>query len=261
MTYFLKDCDRKASPPAKGREDIARAVAETFATRPYIRFTVLIEPYSDGSRDDSVELIVVPDRKFGVPLVPWSATGCEEFAYDLVAALGRDVECCLDKCERARLALIRRTFTPIYRRPDSAIESAYRYLASARADAAIASSALRCHRMNADHVARHAARTVGQCLLAATSAFGGKDDPTATLPDILAGAIGCGVLYRGGWMDSAAERLEAWMSAAESGADIGEGDALEAVCLANRFADKLLADGRPAFHIEAQRLPRDTSER
>ena len=67
MTYFLKDCDRKASPPAKGREDIARSVAETFATRPYIRFTVLIAPYSDGSRDDSVELIVVPDRKFGVP--------------------------------------------------------------------------------------------------------------------------------------------------------------------------------------------------
>lgn len=261
MTYFLKDCDRKASPPAKGREDIARAVAETFATRPYIRFTVLIEPYSDGSRDDSVELIVIPDRKFGVPLVPWSATGCEEFAYDLVAALGRDVECCLDKCERARLALIRRTFTPIYRRPDSAIESAYRYLTSARADAAIASSALRCHRMNADHVARHAARTVGQCLLAATSAFGGKDDPTATLSDILAGAIGCGVLYRRGWMDPAAERLEAWMSAAESGVDIDEGDALEAACLANRFADKLLADGRPAFHIEAQRLPLDTSGR
>lgn len=270
MTYFLKDCNRKVSPPAKGREDIARAVAETFATRPYIRFAVLIEPYADGSGDDSVELITVPDRRFGVPLlalghllvglnsiragIPWAATGCEEFAYDLVAALGRDVDCCLDKCERARLALVRRTFTPIYRRPDSAIEPANRYLASARADAAIASSALRCHRMNADHVARHAARTVGQCLLAATSAFGGKDDPTATLPDILDGAIGCGVLYRRGWMGQAAERLEAQLSAAECGADIGEGDALEAACLANRFADKLLADGRPAFHIVAQRL-------
>lgn len=109
--------------------------------------------------------------------------------------------------------------------------------------------------MNADHVAWHAARAVGQCLLAATSAFGSKDDPTAALPDILAGAIGCGVLYRRGWMDPAAERLEAWMSAAESGVDIDEGDALEAACLANRFAGKLLADGRPAFHIEAQRLP------
>lgn len=261
MTYFLKDCDRKVSPPAKGREDIARAVADTFATRPYIRFAVFIEPYADGGGDDSVELIAVPDRRFGVPLVPWAATGCEEFAYDLVAALGRDVDCCLDKCEKARLAPIRRTLTPIYRRPDSAIESADRYLTSARADAMIASSALRCHRMNADHVIRHAARTVGQCLLAATSAFGGKDDPTATLPDILAGAIGCGVLYRRGWMDQAAERLEVWMSAAESGADISEGDALEAACLANRFADKLLADGRPAFHIEVQRFPRDTSER
>lgn len=255
MTYFLKDCDRKVSPPAKGREDIARAVAETFATRPYIRFAVLIEPYADGSGDDSVELIAVPDRRFGVPLVPWAATGCEEFAYDLVAALGRDVDCCLDKCERARLALVRRTFTPIYRRPESAIESADRYLASARADAAIASSALRCQRMNADHVARHAARAVGQCLLAATSAFGGKDAPTAALPDILAGAIGCGVLHRRGWMEAAAGRLEAQMSAAERGADIGGGDALEAACLANRFADKLLADGRPALHIEAQRLP------
>lgn len=261
MTYFLKDCDRKVSPPAKEREDIARAVAETFATRPYIRFAVHIEPYADGSGDDSVELIAIPDRRFGVPLVPWAATGCEEFAYDLVASLGRDVDCCLDRCEKARLAPIRRTFTPIYRRPDSAIESADRYLTSARADAMIASSALRYHCMNADHVIRHAVRTVGQCLLAATSAFGGKDDPTATLPDILAGAIGCGVLYRRGWMNQAAERLEAWMSATESGDDIGEGDALEAACLANRFADKLLADGRPAFHIEAQRLPRDTSER
>lgn len=137
----------------------------------------------------------------------------------------------------------------------SAIETANRYLASAMADAAIASSALRCHRMNADHVARHAARTGGQCLLAATSAFGGKDDPTAALPDILAGAIGCGVLYRRDWMDPAAERLEAQLSAAECGADISGGDALEAACLANRFADKLLTDGRPAFHIEAQRLP------
>lgn len=261
MTYFLKDCGREVSPPAKEREDIARAVAETFATRPYIRFALFIEPYADGSGDDSVELIAVPDRRFGVPLVPWAATGCEEFAYDLVAALGRDVDCCLDRCERARLSLIHRTLTPIYRRPDSAIESADRYLTSARADAMIASSALRCHRMNADHVARHAARTVGQCLLAATSAFGGKDDPTARLSDILAGAIGYGVLHRRDWMDQAAGRLEAWMSAAESGADISGGDALEAACLANRFADKLLADGRPAFHIEAQLLPRDTSER
>lgn len=164
MTYFLKDCGREVSPPAKEREDIARAAAETFATRPYIRFALFIEPYADGSGDDSVELIAVPDRRFGVPLVPWAATGCEEFAYDLVAALGRDVDCCLDKCERARLSLIHRTLTPIYRRPDSAIEPADRYLTSARADAMIASSALRCHRMNADHVARHAARTVGQSL-------------------------------------------------------------------------------------------------
>lgn len=104
MTYFLKDCGRGVSPPAKVREDIARAVAETFATRPYIRFAVLIEPYTDGSGDDSIELIAIPDRRFGVPLVPWAATGCEEFAYDLVAALGRDVDCCLDKCERARLS-------------------------------------------------------------------------------------------------------------------------------------------------------------
>lgn len=125
----------------------------------------------------------------------------------------------------------------------------------------IASGALRCHRMNADHVARHAARTVGQCLLAATSAFGGEGDSTAALPDILAGAIGCGVLHRRGWMEEAAERLEAWLSAAEDGADISGGDALEAACLANRFADKLLEDGRPAFHIEAQRLPRDISDR
>lgn len=160
MTYFLKDCGREVSPPAKEREDIARAAAETFATRPYIRFALFIEPYADGSGDDSVELIAVPDRRFGVPLVPWAATGCEEFAYDLVAALGRDVDCCLDKCERARLSLIHRTLTPIYRRPDSAIEPA----------------------------------------------------------------------------------------------DISGGDALEAACLANRFADKLLADGRPAFHIAAQRL-------
>lgn len=254
MTYFLKDCGREASPPAKDREDIARAAAETFETRPYIRFALLIEPYADGSGDDSVELIAVPDRRFGVPLVPWAATGCEEFAYDLVAALGRDVDCCLDKCERARLAPIRRAITPIYRRPDSAIEPADRYLTSARADAMIASSALRCHRMNADHVARHAARTVGECLLAAISAFGGKDDPTAALPDILAAAIGCGALFRRGWMETATERLEARLSAAESGADISGGDALEAACLANRFADKLLADGRPAFHIEAQRL-------
>lgn len=255
MTYFLKDCDRKVSPPAKGREDIARAVAETFATRPYIRFAVFIEPYADGSGGDSVELIAVPDRRFGVPLVPWAATGCEEFAYDLVAALGRDVDCCLDRCERARLSLIHRTITPIYRRPDPAIEPADRYLTSARVDAMIASSALRCHRMNADHVARHAARTVGQSLLAATSAFGGKDDPTAELPDIFAVAIGCGVLYRRGWMEAAAARLEAWLSAAEDGTDISERDALEAACLANRFAGKLLQDGRPAFHIEAQRLP------
>ena len=124
----------------------------------------------------------------------------------------------------------------------------------------IASSALRCHRMNADHVARHAARTVGQCLLAATSAFGGKDDPTATLPDILAGAIGCGVLHAG--LDgSATGRLEAWMSAAESGADIGEEDALEAACLANRFADELLENRRPAFRIGVQRLLQDTPDR
>ena len=94
MTYFLKDCGREVSPPAKEREDIARAVTETFATRPYIRFALFIEPYADGSGDD-----------------------------------------------------------------------------------------------------------------------------------------------------------------------ISGGDALEAACLANRFADKLLADGRPAFHIEAQLLPRDTSER
>lgn len=261
MTYFLKDCGREVSPPAKGREDIARAVAETFATRPYIRFAVLIEPYADGSGDDSVELIAVADRRFDVPLVPWAATGCEEFAYDLVAALGRDVDCCMDGCERARLAPIRRALTPIYRRPDSAIEPADRYLASARADATIASSALRCHRMNADHVARHAARTVGQCLLAATSAFGGKDDPMAALPDILAGAIGCGVLHRRDWMNPAAGRLEAWMSAAECGAELGEGDALEAACLANRFADELIEDRRPAFRIEAQGLPRDTSDR
>lgn len=125
----------------------------------------------------------------------------------------------------------------------------------------IASSALRCHRMNADHVARHAARTVGQCLLAATSAFGGKDDPTVALPDILAGAIGCGVLHRRDWMDSAAERLEAWMTAAQSGVDISEGDALEAACLVNRFADELLEDRRSAFHIEARRLPKENSNR
>ena len=261
MTYFLKGCGREVSPPAKERENIARAVAETFATRPYIRFAVLVEPYADGSGDDSVELIAVPDMRFGIPLIPWAATGCEEFAYDLVAALGRDVDCCLDKCERAGLSLIHRTLTPIYRRPDSAIEPADRYLASARADAMIASSALRCHRMNADHVARHAVRTVGQCLLAATSAFGGKDDPTTALPDILAGAIGCGVLHRRGWMDLAAERLEAWMSAVEDGADIGEVDALEAACLANRFADELLENRRPAFRIEALRLPQNTSGR
>lgn len=261
MTYFLKDCGREVSPPAKEREDIARAVAETFATRPYIRFALFIEPYADGSGDDSVELIAVPDGRFGIPLIPWAATGCEEFAYDLVAALGRDVDCCLDKCERARLSLIHRTLTPIYRRPDSAIEPADRYLTSARADAMIASSALRCHRMNADHVARHAARTVGQCLLAATSAFVGKDDPTATLPDILAGAIGCGVLHRRGWMDQATGRLEAWMSAAESGADIGEEDALEAACLANRFADELLENRRPAFRIGVRRLLQDTPDR
>lgn len=133
MTYFLKDCGREVSPPAKEREDIARAAAETFATRPYIRFALFIEPYADGSGDDSVELIAVPDRRFGVPLVPWAATGCEEFAYDLVAALGRDVDCCLDKCERARLSLIHRTLMPIYRRPDSAIEPADRYLTSASA--------------------------------------------------------------------------------------------------------------------------------
>ena len=261
MTYFLKDCGREVSPPAKEREDIARAVAETFATRPYIRFALFIEPYADGSGDDSVELIAGPDGRFGIPLIPWAATGCEEFAYDLVAALGRDVDCCLDKCERARLSLIHRTLTPIYRRPDSAIEPADRYLTSARADAMIASSALRCHRMNADHVARHAARTVGQCLLAATSAFGGKDDPTATLPDILAGAIGYGVLHRRGWMDQATGRLEAWMSAAESGADIGEEDALEAACLANRFADELLENRRPAFRIGVRRLLQDTPDR
>lgn len=254
MTYFLKDCGREVSPPAKEKGDIARAVAETFATRPYIRFAVLIEPYADGSEDDSVELIAVPDRRFGVPLVPWAATGCEEFAYDLAAALGRDIDCCLDKCERARLSLIHRTLTPIYRRPDSAIESVDRYLASARADAAIASSALRCHRMNADHVARHAARTVGQCLLAATSAFGGKGDPTAALPDILATAIDCGVLKSRDWMGAAAEQLEAWMSAAEGGIHISGGDALEAACLANRFAGELREQGRPAFRIEAQRL-------
>lgn len=261
MTYFLKDCERKVSPPAKERADIVRAVAETFATRPYIRFVVLIEPYADGSGDDTVELIAVADKRFDVPLIPWAAMGCEEFAYDLVAALGRDVDCCMDGCEKARLAPIRRTLTPIYRRPGPAIEPADRYLASARADAAIASSALRCHRMNADHVVRHAARTVGQCLLAATSAFGGKDDPTATLPDILARAIGCGVLHRRDWMEAAAERLEAWLSAAEGGADISVGDALEAACLANRFADELIETRRPAFRIEARRLPQETFDR
>lgn len=261
MTYFLKDCERKVSPPAKERADIVRAVAETFATRPYIRFVVLIEPYADGSGDDTVELIAITDKRFDVPLIPWAATGCEEFAYDLVAALGRDVDCCMDGCEKARLAPIRRTLTPIYRRPDSAIEAADRYLASARADAAIASSALRCHRMNADHVARHAARTVGQCLLAATSAFGGENDPTATLPVILDGAIGCGVLHRRDWMKVATERLETWLSAAEGGVDISEGDALEAACLANRFAEELLEDHRPAFRIDARRLPQDTSDR
>lgn len=261
MTYFLKDCERKVSPPAKERADIVRAVAETFATRPYIRFVVLIEPYADGSGDDTVELIAITDKRFDVPLIPWAATGCEEFAYDLVAALGRDVDCCMDGCEKARLAPIRRTLTPIYRRPDSAIEAADRYLASARAAAAIASSALRCHRMNADHVARHAARTVGQCLLAATSAFGGENDPTATLPIILDGAIGCGVLHRRDWMKVATERLETWLSAAEGGVDISEGDALEAACLANRFAEELLEDHRPAFRIDARRLPQDTSDR
>ncbi|RHL22607.1 hypothetical protein [Collinsella sp. AF38-3AC] len=255
MTYFLKDCGREASSPAKDREDIARAVAETFATRPYIRYAVFIEPYADGSGDDSVELIAVPDGRFGVPLVPWAATGCEEFAYDLVAALGRDVDCCLDGCERARLAPIYRAIVPIYRRPDPAIEPANRYLASAKADATIASSALRCHRMNADHVARHAARTVGQSLLATTSAFGGKGDTMATLPDILDSAIECGALFRRGWMGTAAERLEAWMSAAEGGADISGGDALEAACLANRFADELLEKRRTAFRIETQRIP------
>lgn len=261
MTYFLKDCDRKVSPPAKEREDIARAVAETFATRPYIRFAVLIEPYADGSGDDAVELIAVADKRFDVPRIPWAATGCEEFAYDLVAALGRDVDCCMDGCEKARLAPIRRTLTPIYRRPDPAIEPAEWYLASARADAAIASSALRCHHMNADHIAKHAARTVGQCLLATTVAFGGEGNPTTTLPDILAGAIWCGVLHRRDWMEAAAERLEAWLSAAEGGADISVGDALEAACLANRFADELIEDRRPAFRIEARRLPQDTSDR
>lgn len=69
MTYFLKDCDRKVSPPAKGREDIARAIADTFATRPYIRFAVFIEPYADGSGDDSVELIAVPRQEV------WRAAG------------------------------------------------------------------------------------------------------------------------------------------------------------------------------------------
>lgn len=167
MTYFLKDCERKVSPPAKERADIVRAVAETFATRPYIRFVVLIEPYADGSGDDTVELIAIADKRFNVPLIPW----------------------------------------------------------------------------------------------AATSAFGGKDDPTATLSDILARAIGCGVLHRRDWMEAASERLEAWISAAEGGADISVGDALEAACLANRFADELIETRRPAFRIEARRLPQETSDR
>lgn len=109
--------------------------------------------------------------------------------------------------------------------------------------------------MNAGHVAMYVARTVGQCLLATTLAFGGKDDPVAALPDILAGVIGCGVLHRRDWIEAAAERLEAQMFAAEGGADVSGGDALEAACLANRFAEELIEDCHPAFRIEAQRLP------
>lgn len=116
--------------------------------------------------------------------------------------------------------------------------------------------------MNADHVAMHAARTVGQCLLATTLAFGGKDDPVAAPLDILAGAIGCGVLHRRDWIEAAAERLEAQMFAAEGGgADVSGGDALEAACFANRFAEELIEDCHPAFRIEAQRLPQDTPDR
>ena len=39
------------------------------------------------------------------------------------------------------------------------------------------------------------------------------------------------------------------------------GDALAAACLANRFAEELIEDRRPAFRIEVRRSPWDTSDR
>ena len=249
MTYFIKDCQQSVSAPAESVDEIAAAVAKVFEPRPYIVGALYAEPYGDGSGADIPELLVVADRRFGVPHRPWAVTGCEEFIDDLLAALGRDVDCCMDRCERARELKRWQKLRPVYKRADEAIETADRYLNSAMNSAMTSASGQSMPRDQADNICFYAARAVGQCLLASISAFGGKDIPTSALPEILAEAERVGVIGHNGELAGIAERLEAGLAKRKANEEVDWKEGLRATVDANRAADILHEVRRPAEWI------------
>lgn len=246
MTYFIKDCQQPASAAATTFDEIAAAVTKAFEPRPYIKGAFYVEPYADDDGDEPIELMVVPDHRFGTPHQPWAVTGCEEFADDLLASIGRDIDCYLDKCEHARHTVLERSLRPIYKRPDESIKKADNYLNSAMNSAMICAGGQNMPWDQADNIAFYAARTAGQSLLASIVAFGGRDIPTSTLPEILAEAERVGVVSHSDELAEIAARLEDGLAKREANEEVGIKQALRAVVDANRAADILHDARRPA---------------
>ena len=249
MTYFIKDCRQAVSAPAKSLGEIAAAVAKVFKPRPYIVGVLYVEPCDDEEPDEPPKLLVAADRRFGVPHRPWAVTGCEEFIDDLLAAFGRDVDCCMDGCEHARFLMRHRRLRPIYKRADESIKVADRYLNSAMNDAMIAAEGQSLPWDQADNICFYAARTVGQSLLASIAAFGGRDIPTSTLPEILAEAKRVGVISRSDELSEISDRLETGLAKREACEEVGWKEGVRATADANRAADILYGSRRPAQWI------------
>lgn len=278
---YLKDCTVQPLPPQRDIEQIAKWADEAFSWFPYVESAELVIS-EDIDGDGPIELLVNIDPQFGMPLPrpPFFDSSkslfdrcCDQLGDELVARLGRDVDCYTG--DDARAHKVGRNRKVIYERDafySEQVEELKRLYIVIKSDV---QDAARCldddFRVMASNICYHSAAVVLTSLKIATGAMGGwildVDEPSIdegatalklnnsrTLKMSISGALSEAAAEEVRAIDDsglrhAASELDYYMRCALDDAPLNGLDALCALFYANEFADFLHRAGRPAFWI------------
>ena len=238
--YELSDIKSPVAEPVQTADEIIRVVRETMPSYPYIQAVGLFGSFARGEQtaESDVNLAFSFDEDVDRPLLEWDILGCEDFAYELVKKLGRDLGPLTNRCDMGRHvpARIRKEFKLIYRRPKGVLRPADVYFKGAKGEA-------RCCELSIDEYAEinvafvvHAARMAAQLLISAIYRAGGEPDPKADMPVTLELAESMGLLPHDDEVARAVAELDEGAEAYEDCRSMEPDDVLRSVLLANRVA-------------------------